>query len=384
MQKLLDMNIPFTYGKIVDELDFTDRLKETAQLVSSFQSLTNTAIISPRRWGKSSLVAKAVKKIEHKQDAILFVRINIFKCENPQEFYELYAKKTMEEMSSSAESLLANAKEFISRLLPKLSLSDPSGQYEIALGVNIKDNPIEEDILNLPQQIATKKKKKVVVCIDEFQQIGEFPDTIKFQKILRNHWQEHKDVAYILYGSKKHMMLNIFGNNSSPFYRFGDMMFIEKIANEEWKKFIVTRFKDTGKTIKAETAGYLAEQVENHPYYVQQLAQYAWLRTKKTCTEEIVDSALQAMLYSLNLQFVNLMDSLTEKQRNFLCAICEGATNFSSAETLRHYRLGTSGNIRILKNALLKRDLIDVTGKKIQIQDPLLKRWIIEEYSKIG
>ena len=116
----------------------------------------------------------------------------------------------------------------------------------------------------------------MVVCIDEFQQIGEFPDTVKFQKILRNHWQEHKDVAYILYG----------------------------------------------------------------------------------------DSALQAMLYSLNLQFINLMDSLTEKQRNFLCAICKGVKNFSSAETLHLYRLGTSGNIRILKNALLKRDLIDVTGKK--------------------
>ena len=304
----------------------------------------------------------------------MFVRMNIFKCENPQEFYELYAKRIMEEVSSSAESLLTNAKEFIARLLPKLSISDPSGQYEIALGVNVKDNPIEEDILNLPQQIAAKKKKKIVVCIDEFQQIGEFPDTIKFQKVLRNHWQEHKDVAYILYGSKKHMMLNIFGKNNSPFYRFGDMMFIEKIANEEWKKFIVARFKDTGKNITA----------ENHPYYVQQLAQYAWLRTKKTCTEDIVDNALQAMLYSLNLQYVNLMDSLTEKQRNFLCAVCNGVKSYTSSETLQRYRLGTSANIRIIKNALLKRGLIDVTGKNIQIQDPLLKRWIIEEYSKIG
>ena len=384
MQKIHGMNIPFSYGKIVDELDFTDRLEETSQLVSSFQSLTNTAIISPRRWGKSSLVAKAIKAAEQKQKGILFVRMNIFKCENPQEFYELYAKRIMEEVSSSAESLLTNAKEFISRLLPKLSLSDPSGQYEIALGVNVKDNPIEEDILDLPQQIAAKKKKKVVVCIDEFQQIGEFLDTVKFQKILRNHWQEHKDVAYILYGSKKHMMLNIFGKNNSPFYRFGDMMFIEKIANEEWKKFIVARFKDTGKNITAETAGYLAEQVENHPYYVQQLAQYAWLRTKKTCTEDIVDNALQAMLYSLNLQYVNLMDSLTEKQRNFLCAVCDGVKSYTSSETLQRYRLGTSANIRIIKNALLKRDLIDVTGKNVQIQDSLLKRWIIEEYSKIG
>lgn len=377
------MNIPFSYGKIVESLDFTDRTEETSKLMFNFQSLTNTVIISPRRWGKSSLVAKAISSLDNKQKEYLFVRMNVFKCETPQEFYELYAKKIMEDISSSAESLLSNAKEFISLLLPKLSISDPSGQYEIALGVDVKDSNIEEDILDLPQQIALKKKKKVVVCIDEFQQIGDFTDTKRFQKILRDHWQNHQNVAYILYGSKKHMMLKIFGQYNSPLYRFGDMMFIDKISNEEWKKYIVTRFKDTGKNITAEMAGYLAEQVENHPYYVQQLAQYTWLRTSKTCSRETVDHALQAMLNSLNLQFVNLMDSLSEKQRNFLCAVCNGVKNYSATETLRQYHLGTSGNIRILKNALLKRDLIDVSGKNIEIQDPLLKRWIMQEYVKI-
>ena len=377
------MNIPFAYGKIVEDADFTDRMDETARLMSNFLSLTNTAIISPRRWGKSSLVAKTIKAVKAEQKDILFVRMNIFKCETPQEFYSLFAKKTMEEISTSAESLLLNAKEFISKLLPKLTISDPSSQYEIALGVDVKSTPIEEDILDLPQQIATKKKKKVVVCIDEFQQIGEFANTLKFQKTLRSHWQNHSDVAYILYGSKKHMMLHIFGEYNSPFYRFGDMMFLPKIANEEWKNFIVKRFEETGKSITFELAGYLAEQVENHPYYVQQLAQYAWLRTTDVCSEAIVEDALLAMLNSLNLQFVNLMDTLTEKQRSFLCAVSEGVKKLSATETLQRYQLGTSGHIRILKEALKKRDLIDVTGKNIEIQDPLFKRWILLEYNNL-
>lgn len=377
------MNIPFAYGKIVEDADFTDRTEETAHLKGNFLSLTNTAIISPRRWGKSSLVTKAIKATKAEEKDILFVRMNIFKCESPQEFYSLFAKKTMEEISSSAESLLSNAKEFIARLLPKLTISDPFSQYEIGLGVDVKNNPIDEGILDLPQQIAEKKKKKVVVCIDEFQQIGEFAETLKFQKILRSHWQSHPDVAYILYGSKKHMMLHIFGEYNSPFYRFGDMMFLQKIANEDWKKFIVERFEDTGKTISPDLAGYLADQVENHPYYVQQLAQYVWLRTSRTCDKTIIEEALQAMLDSLNLQFVNLMETLTEKQRSFLCAVSEGVKNLSASETLQRYQLGTSGHIRILKNALKKRDIIDITGKEIQMQDPLLKRWIVQEYSKL-
>ena len=377
------MNTLFTYGKIVDYLDFTGRLEETSRLTKNFQSLTNTVLISPRGWGKSSLVAKAIKETAGKKKDVLFVNMNLFKCETPQDFYDVYARTIMEGVSSSAESLHSNAKEIISRLLPNPSLSDAFGQYEIAFGVNVKDNLEEEDILDIPQQIATKKKKKIIVCIGEFQQIGEFAETLKFQKVLRNHWQQHKDVAYILYGSKKHMMLDLFGKNSSPFYQFGDMMVLDKIANEEWKKFIVSRFKDTDKSITIEMAGYLAEQVENHPYYVQQLAQYSWLRTEKACTKDVVDTALQAMLYSLNLQFVNLMDTLTEKQRSFLCAVCDGVKNLSSTETLQRYRLGTSGNIRIIKNALLNRDIIDVSGKTIQIQDPLLKRWILQEYAKL-
>ena len=377
------MEIPFVYGKIVADNDFTDREEETRKLVANFLSQTNTAIISPRRWGKSSLVNKAIESVSKSDRSILFVKINAFKCETPQDFYELFAKRTVEGISSSAEALLSNAKEFISRLLPKLSVSGPAGQYEMSFGVDLKNNPIEEDILDLPQQIASKRKKKVVVCIDEFQQIGEFPGTDRFQKILRSHWQEQPDVAYILYGSKKHMMLNIFGEYGSPFYKFGDLMFLPKISGENWIAYIRDRFAQTGKSIPDAVAGHLAALVENHPYYVQQLAQYSWLRTDKVCSEEIVDASFQGMLDSLNLQFVNLMDSLTEKQRSFLCAVSDGVRNLSAVETLSRYRLGTSGNIRILKSALKKRDLIEETGRRVEIQDPVFNRWIQRIYKNL-
>lgn len=377
------MEIPFVYGKIVADNDFTDREEETRKLVANFLSQTNTAIISPRRWGKSSLVNKAIESVSKSDRSILFVKINAFKCETPQDFYELFAKRTVEGISSSAEALLSNAKEFISRLLPKLSVSGPAGQYEMSFGVDLKNNPIDEDILDLPQQIASKKKKKVVVCIDEFQQIGEFPGTDRFQKILRSHWQEQPDVAYILYGSKKHMMLNIFGEYGSPFYKFGDLMFLPKISGENWIAYIRDRFTQTGKSIPDAVAGHLAALVENHPYYVQQLAQYSWLRTDKVCSEEIVDASFQGMLDSLNLQFVNLMDSLTEKQRSFLCAVSDGVRNLSAVETLSRYRLGTSGNIRILKSALKKRDLIEETGRRVEIQDPVFNRWIQRIYKNL-
>ena len=377
------MEIPFVYGKIVADNDFTDRTLETEKLVSNFLSQTNTAIISPRRWGKSSLVNKAIKQVSASTDSILFVRINAFKCENAQDFYRLFAKRTIEDISTSAEMLWANAKEFISRLLPKISIADPAGQYEVAIGLDFRERTIDEDILDLPQQIATRRGKKVVVCIDEFQQIGEFTDSEQIQRILRSHWQEQSDVAYILYGSKKHMMLNLFGEYNSPFYKFGDMMFLPKISNEDWIAFIKSRFQETGKVISDATAGYLAWLVENHSYYVQQLAQYAWLRTEKECSSTIVDQAFESMLDSLSLQFVNLMDSLTEKQRNFLCAVSDGVAALSSVDTLSEYNLGTSANIRILKGALKKRDLIEESGRHVEILDPVFNQWLQRAYKKL-
>ena len=126
----------------------------------------------------------------------------------------------------------------------------------------------------------------------------------------------------------------------------------------------------------------MAAKVENHSYYVQQLAQYAWLRTESICVVQNVDDSFESMLDSVGMQFVNMMDTMTEKQRSFLLAVAEGASNLTSVETLNHYRLGTSANIRILKETLKKRDLIETQGKSVEIQDPLFKQWLLLVYKK--
>ncbi|MBQ7709191.1 MAG: ATP-binding protein [Bacteroidales bacterium] len=377
------MEIPFTYGKIVADNDFTDRVEETQKLVSNLLSGTSTSIISPRRWGKSSLVNRALERVSEANPSILIVKINAFKCETPQEFYDLFAKRTVECISTSAETLLANAREFVSKLLPKIMVADPASQYSVSFGVDMKSNPIEEDILDLPQQVATRRGRKVIVCIDEFQQIGQFAEGKKFQKILRGHWQEHPDVTYVLYGSQKHMMLDIFGEYRSPFYKFGDMLFLPKISNKDWVSYIRTRFTDTGKVVSEQVASRIANLVENHSYYVQQLSQYAWLRSETECTDQVVTDAFQALLDSLNLQFINLMDRLTEKQRSFLCAVSDGVKAFSSMDTLQKYSLGSSANIRIIKAALLKKDLIDISAGKVEIQDPVFNKWIQKVYKNL-
>jgi replicative DNA helicase len=178
------------------------------------------------------------------------------------------------------------------------------------------------------------------------------------------------------------MLLDIFSNASMPFYRFGDIMFLQKISNQKWGEFIKKRFEDTGKKISIEHAEYLAKLVDNHSYYVQQLAQQAWLRTKTNCTKEIIDEALQGIKYQLSLLFVGQVETMTATQLNFLKAVIDGETAFTSQENLKKYRLGTSANLKKIKNALISREIIDTVTQKVDILDPIFELWLKEEYFK--
>lgn len=372
--------MPFIFGKSADSNNFTDREEESLQLERNFKSSVNTIIISPRRWGKTSLVENVTNKLKVKNKNIKICLMDVFNIRTEGEFYEYFAKEVLKASASSWEEMVANAKMYLSHLLPKISFS-ADGQSEISFGVDwktLKKHP--DEILNLPQSIAKAKNINLIVCIDEFQSIGEFPESLAFQRKLRAQWQHHHNVAYCLYGSKRTMLLNIFANSHMPFYKFGDLMFLEKISNEKWAEFIKTKFEESGKRIKIEQAEYLAQLVDNHSYYVQQLAQQSWLRTATSCNVKIIDAALQGIKNQLSLLFVGQIETLSPTQINFLKAIIDGVSEFSTQDNLRKYRLGSSANISKIKKTLSNREIIDIIGTDIEILDPIFKLWLIENY----
>ena len=376
------MEAPFVYGRIADDLNFTDRKNEVALLTQNFKNLINTVIISPRRWGKTSLVNKCAKLLSEENKNTQVCQVDIFNCRTEEQFYTAYANALMRVSTSAWEEFVAGVKKYLSRMAPIVSLSEGSQSYELSFGIGFKDNRLSYDeILDLPQQIAKDKGKKIIVCIDEFQNINEYEDSLAFQRKLRAHWQTHTSVCYCLYGSKRHMLLSIFNDYSMPFYKFGDILFLQKIERKDWVAFISQRFADTGKQISDELSGMIADKMKNHPYYTQQLSQQTWLRTSKECSEAIVNEAFNSLIGQLSLLFTNIIDSLTSRQINFLIAVADGVVNFSSKDILKHYQLGTSANIKNLKKATLEKDLIDILpGNTIEIQDPAFEYWLKNVY----
>lgn len=372
------MRKPFIYGMSVEGNHFTDRELETKRLKLNFENGVNSILISPRRMGKTSLVKKVMHQIDDAKIKVVYM--DIYSCRTEYEFYEKYASAIIQATASKVDKMVETAKEFIMSIVPKIIYSpEPNTEFSLSLGINPASNTPEE-ILDLPERIALKRGMEIVVCIDEFQQIGEMSNTLIIQKKLRSVWQHHKHTCYCLFGSKQHMMKNLFQSRKMPFYQFGDMFFIKRIPTEKWVPFIVGRFADSGKTISAELAQKICETVDNYSSYVQQLAWNIFALSDDVITEQDIKDGLDATMAQSVSLFVEQTANLTSYQLNLIRAICQGYhDDFGSKEVTSRFELGTKSNLIKLKNALVEREIIEITEDGCFIADPLFERWFVTE-----
>lgn len=369
---------PFVFGVRVEGDAFTDRREETERLKANFTYGVNTILISPRRMGKTSLVDKVCSLVE--SDDIKIARIDAFGCRSENDFINAFATAVVRATSNKWEEWMENAKVFLSRFVPKISFGqDPLNDFSLSLEYNASNNTTEE-VLKLPETIAQTKGYRIVVCIDEFQQIGDFPDSLSFQKRLRGVWQLQSHVSYCLYGSKKHMMEQMFQDHSYPFYRFGDLFYLNKINEEDWVEYIRQRFETTGKHIPEDLAREICRVTDRYSSYVQQLAWFVWLRTadEATASDADLQYGIDRLLDACEPLFIQQTEELSAYQMNFLRAIVNGVhTGFTQSTVLNTYRLGTAANVTRLKKALIEKDLITIPAPKhLEMSDPILALWL--------
>lgn len=313
---------PFIFGVKVQGDTFTDRKEETERLKMNFLYGVNTILISPRRMGKTSLVEKVCMLVESSN--VLIVRLDVFGCRSEEDFINAYSTAIIRATSTKWEEWMNSAKKFLAHLTPKISIgTDPMTDFSISLQYGKKTDTLNE-VLELPEKISKERGCSIVVCIDEFQQIGEFHESIVFQKKLRSVWQLQEHVSYCLYGSKKHMMENIFQSRSNPFYRFGDLMYLGKISEEDWVAYICQRFERTGKCISEELAKKICDATERYSSYVQQLAWFVWLKCSGIADQSDIDFAIERLLDACEPLFIQQTESLSSYQMNFLHAIADG------------------------------------------------------------
>ena len=374
---LTDMNPPFQFGRAIADEFFTDRQQESERLLANFQNGINTILISPRRWGKTSLVKKVAKSAATNELKIIY--IDIFQCREPEDFFQLFVETILKHAIPKWQQRLQAVGEFLTHLAPKITVSpDSTNEFSIALDLK-KDEKTPAEILNLPDRLAEKLNCNFVICIDEFQQIGEFKDSLSFQKLLRSAWQHHTRTSYCLFGSQKHLMQHLFTDKSLPFYKFGDVIYLTKIPTREWVSFIVSRFQNSGKNITPEQAQTICQTVDNHSSYVQQLSWLVWLDTTTAVTQPIIENAKADLIAQNSPLFEALTTNLTAPQLRFLKAVMAGEEKLTTQAAIEKYKLNSSANVMAIKKALIKRDIIEVYNERLTFTDPVLALWLAQE-----
>ncbi len=368
------MQSPFLFGKTVSADSFTNRTKDMQRLKANFTNLVNTIIISPRRWGKSSLVKKVTASIHNKNTKV--VMLDMMGIRNEEGFYKAFASATIQATSNKVEEWISIGKQFLKNVTPKISIgSDPMQELDISFDWKALEKNYQE-ILNLPEKIAIAKGIQIIVCLDEFQNLANFNEPELFQKRLRTEWQHHTKASYCLYGSRQHMMTELFTKQSKAFYKFGEIFYLQKIERTEWIKFIQQQFTATKKKISEQLCNEIAATVKDHSYYVQQLSHLVWIKTEKNATQNILEDALDDLLSQNAILYSRDTENLSTPQFNFLKALADGVTtNLSSRDIISRYELGTSANVLKIKKALVQKELIDDNISNIEFLDPAYELW---------
>lgn len=369
------INKSFVYGVSVAGDNFTDRIKETKRLKMDFENGLNVVLISPRRTGKTSLVKKVQNLVD--SDIIQTVYMDIYDCRSEYDFYNRFAETILRQTSNKTEIFLEKVKNFLTRLTPKIAFSvDPNNDFSVSLGITPKEYK-PEDILQLPELIAQQMGKHLVICIDEFQQVAEWPDSLQIQKRMRGVWQHQEHVSYCLFGSKQHMMNKLFQNKKMPFYQFGEPNYLQPISTEDWIPFIQKKFTDKGLVISEQFVREICKVVSNQSSYVQQLAWNVMINTEGEVNSDSINEGIKDLLTQCTPLFMEQISSLTSYQMNFLRAILSGQHNqFTSQAVLSTYQLGTKSNISRIQEVLLEKDFIVDTEEGIFLSDPVMELWL--------
>jgi hypothetical protein len=373
---------PFVYGEIVPPPAFADREAELARLVADLASGQKVFLISPRRYGKSSLVRQACAALTRQKIATLEFTVTSFS--SYVAFLEGYARALigLETRAARARSWL---EELFRGVTPEIRLEADGTGAGLTVAFPAVRTPrdaarLAEDVFALPGRLAARLGRRVVVALDEFQGIAAFNGGT-VEQALRAAVQRQRQVGYVFAGSEPSLMDQMIGPRR-PFYKAGPVMRLQKIPPDVFAAFLEERFRFSGLTPLQELGAAIVDLGGNLPYDVQRLAHELWDDVARTKQRRVTLDDLHATLHRLLAEQDPICEAawqrLTLAQRAALRAVVlERGRELMAAETRERHRLGPASSVQAALAALQREDLVtrDEAGRYVVI-DSLLREWI--------
>jgi hypothetical protein len=376
------MTNPFVYGEIVPAAAFVDREVELDRLSRDLTAGQKVFLISPRRYGKSSLVRQALKSAA--RGGALTVEVQVSSYSSYVSFLEGYARAL-----ASAETRLDRARSWLREMLsgvrPEVRIEpDDRGRSQIAVSfpsahTDRDISHLAHEVFALPGRIAESRRRRMAIALDEFQGIAAFNGG-SVEHSLRAAVQQQRQVGYVFSGSEPTLMERMLGK-SRPFYKAGPVMRLQKIPADRFAKFIETRFRATGFKAAPGLGAAIVDLAGNLPYDVQRLAHEVWDDVKagggRAANLEDLHETLKRLLGEHETLFEGTWQRLTLAQRGTLRAsVLEDGRELLSADVRARYRLSGASTVQSALAALVREDILAREDNRYAVVDSLFREWI--------
>jgi hypothetical protein len=369
---------PFVFGEIIDDANFVNRTDELNQLVRDLGDGQKVFLLSPRRFGKSSLVALALLKLKKRH--IHTVNLTVSSYSSYAQFLEKFAEKVLR-AAGPWERVKDWATRFARQVKPDVNINMSTGEITLSLGkgAGFDPSPIAPDVFALPGELTKNAGFRMAICLDEFQQISQFNGG-SVENAIRNQVQEQREVGYVFAGSQPSLMEEML-SAKRPFHKAGPQMFLDKIPAKNWKDSITRHFRNRGRTLDDPGLETLLASADLIPYDVQRIAHELWdyaeLKDKRQLDVSDVKSVIESLVTSQSTYYELLWEQLSARQRAALQAIAyRGASEIYSQGVREEFRLGPASSVQKALQSLDSRDILDRYKSSYFFLDPLFPYWI--------
>ena len=353
---------PFKFGTIVDGDYFTDRREELQDIIEMLDSENHLVLISPRRYGKSSLVNKALKQLKRP-----YVLIDMMQVVNVEGLAATIVRQILKQYTMERVKHLINSL----RVTPTITYKAQTDTWDVTFRADTAQNPMMalEDAVDMLQRVTTPDNRLIVV-FDEFQEITEVSKTLDRQ--LRAIMQRQSGLNYIFMGSQESMMEEIFDKKKSPFYHFGQRMTLHRLPHDEFMSYIEERLPITDKAECHAVANDILQKTNLHPYYTQQLASMVYRKLNAvTPVQQVIAAATASIVQEHDLDYERLWQTMSRSERRVIQQLAQ------DINPIQDRSVPYTTTVSTLKK-LVKIGHV-VRTSQYELEDPFFKQWLIQK-----
>lgn len=373
------MSNPFKFGGEVSGYQFYDRTDMVETLRRRLTGgASNIVMFAPRRYGKTSLVAKVLRQIRE-VDGIPSLMFDLSMVPTLPRFCEEYV--------NAVYAMVGGRQDLAHRIVNYLANCNPSLTVGIGSAVKVKldlRNVLTEsslcEILDLPERLAEEIGTTFVIAFDEFQEVAEISREFALEKVFRSRIQKQRRVRYVFFGSKTHLLERMFSDHARPFYNSALAMPLAKPPVEESREFVRSHFADVGIHVGEEEVEAILRTSDNIPYYLQAISSFVFesvtLSKRDVVAKADVERAADDLV-ALNANYYSvLLRGLSDSQKTLVFALAQEPTKEFDEDYRFRYGLPASSTVHSALKELIKDAIVEDGEGPYRVGDPILSRYV--------